>query len=983
MNKCLAQFIVLILFLLYNLNSSYAQSPSSDNKNTGTYFYQKGKEVLRNGDTDSMTYYWNKALSAFRKNNDIEGLYNCYFGYSSIYMQLGQLEKAMIYSDSTFLIAALSKEDPESYKDYLTYAHYRRGNLYNLSYDYKLAIDAYQNAIDYEMAKEMPDSNHLSRTWNNLSLLYRNAGDYQKAMVGYEHALEFGESIKWSVKAAILNNIGQISFDEEKYDQAGQYFIKAYHLFVDGIEKNAKEPTINEVENYVNVCNNLGKTYLKLKLNKQASKFLDRSLKIQKEYQFDRVQYLSNRYLGQLSLLEGKSEKGISYLHKSITLANEQFKTPSRDIGACYYVLGKVYMGKGDIAAALDNLSAARKAMCRSLPSEQRLPNNPEDVLGEVTMLKVLALEGEALWERYNQDHQPGDLQRGMDNFEFMHRLIVHMRRSYLSQESKQFLATQVHSAYGTAIRVARALFLETGNNHYADAALGFMESSKSMILLESLAANEARMFTRLRANARGKALLEQEATLKTSIATYKRLIFEAGTDKAASEETLKKWNQRLFAANQDFEAVQSALGKEFPEYFALKYDTEVASIENVRQQILQKGELLLEFYMDDAAIITCAIGSDFIDITETPLLPEELKQINIFLEQVSNFSFYKEASVAYSKFCQASFSTYQLLLKNMLDKYPGTIEQLVIIPDGVLNFIPFSALLTSLPNDAQSANYSPDHLNYLLKDYTLRYAYSVKRQLFYQAITTRPKANAWFAGFAPSFAEAIDNTPIRSCATDQLFDLKYTRQEVSRISEKLNGKTFLGEKASSEIFQQVAADYRILHLATHACVNTTDPLYGKIYFGPSDYLYTLDLYNLDLRAELVVLSACETGLGSIIQGEGVLSLARGIAYGGCPSTLTSLWSISDQTTAEIMVQYYVELLQEKNKSEALRQAQLSFLQNQKSAYQHPVYWAGFAQIGKDDPISLANNFSSFKWILIVSSLLLVAMLFYFFWLKS
>ncbi len=967
--KNVTQLIGLFLLLGWLPGVLQAQADPTEPLNEGDQYYQRGKSVLRKGDIDSMAYYWNRAIDVFKQVQDIEGLYNCYFGFSSVYMQLGQLEKAMTYSDSTFWVAVMNEPESDLYKEHLTYAHYRRGNLHNLSFSFELAIEDYRQAVHYELIRMKPDSNHLSRTWNNLATLYRNAGDYKKALDSYQYALNYGDAISWSVKAAILNNLGHLYFDEGDFPTALRFFQRAHLSFKENTEINNLKLSLTEVENYVNVCNNLGKTYDRIGDFAQAEMLLKKSLQLQQEYKFDASRLFTYRYLGQL-YLQQKSflKQGIGYLEKSLVLAKERFAPPNRDLGTSYYVLGKAFHQLDDIKTALNFYAQARKSLFQAVSQEQRLPTTPIEVLAEVTMLKILVKEGEALWKYYQKQQDREALLQGLDNFAFMDRLITQMRRGYLSQESKQFLATQVHQAYGVAIRIAQALYVATQEERYADAALNFFENSKAMILLESLETNDSQMFQDLRTNTRRKALLAQEAALKAKMANYKRLIYEAKQD----EKKIKEWSQLLFETNQEFETIQTTFEEEYPEYFALKYASNTLTLQKVKEQLLNNGELILEYYMDTTILLTCVVGSDIFEIKAREIDASDLRMINAFLNEVSNFSFYKNAHSSFTDFWQSSFQVYELLLKHILEKVDLPLKELIIVPDGILNVLPFTALTMGKPVNEETPNYGPENMEYVLERYEIRYAYSLKSLLYYQERLLSNSAKSLFAGFAPSFKGPLIRHGIRSCANNQLSDLKYTSEEVRTIAEELDGDFFLGAKASSERFKNLVGDYQILHLATHACVNPDDPLYGKIFFGPEDYLYTLDLYGLSLRADLVVLSACETGVGSILSGEGVQSLARALAYGGCPSTLTSLWSIADRTTADLMIKYYMMLQEGHAKSTSLRETQLQFLHDQKTAQQHPVYWAGFTQIGANDPIDLSAKRNLIKgWYFFAAILLL------------
>ena len=145
------------------------------------------------------------------------------------------------------------------------------------------------------------------------------------------------------------------------------------------------------------------------------------------------------------------------------------------------------------------------------------------------------------------------------------------------------------------------------------------------------------------------------------------------------------------------------------------------------------------------------------------------------------------------------------------------------------------------------------------------------------------------------------------------------------------------------------------MHLATHACINEQDPMLSKIYFS-DDYLTYYDLNNLELNADLAVLSACNTGNGKLEKGEGVMSIAKGFIQAGVPSVVTSLWSVDDCATSDIMIHFYKYLKEGQVKDEALRNAKLEYLQTADKAHAHPFYWGAFVQFGNTNSLDYLSE---------------------------
>jgi CHAT domain-containing protein len=173
-------------------------------------------------------------------------------------------------------------------------------------------------------------------------------------------------------------------------------------------------------------------------------------------------------------------------------------------------------------------------------------------------------------------------------------------------------------------------------------------------------------------------------------------------------------------------------------------------------------------------------------------------------------------------------------------------------------------------------------------------------------------------------------------------------------------GKAFTGPDASEEIFKQLAVGSHIIHLATHATLDDEDPLKSKLVFseGNADedgLLNVYEIYNLDLAARMVVLSACNTGAGKLNRGEGIMSLARAFFYAGVQNLIMTLWTVSDIQSTELMLGFYRQLIAGRSTESALRKAKLEFLEQASPSYQHPQYWAGYILVGNPDTFFLSR----------------------------
>jgi CHAT domain-containing protein len=199
-------------------------------------------------------------------------------------------------------------------------------------------------------------------------------------------------------------------------------------------------------------------------------------------------------------------------------------------------------------------------------------------------------------------------------------------------------------------------------------------------------------------------------------------------------------------------------------------------------------------------------------------------------------------------------------------------------------------------------------------------------------------------------------------------------QKEVDLISKELKTSIYRGKEASEVKFREESEDYDILHLAMHAFIDDENPAFSRLAFHQNNstdaqnngWLNTADIYNLDLKANLTVLSACNTGSGRLQKGEGVMSLARGFLYAGCPSIVMTLWEVEDKAGTQIMGAFYKNLKKGRTIDEALRLAKLEYLENANPRTAHPHYWLGYVSIGDSSPLFRSYDYYFFGLLIIV-----------------
>lgn len=287
----------------------------------------------------------------------------------------------------------------------------------------------------------------------------------------------------------------------------------------------------------------------------------------------------------------------------------------------------------------------------------------------------------------------------------------------------------------------------------------------------------------------------------------------------------------------------------------------------------------------------------------------------------------------------------YQVLIAPVL---PWLREELIIVPDGALCYLPFEALITRAGSQAHRFG---SH-RYLLHAYRTGYAHSAMAWLM---LATRnwPTASGLLA-VAPRFE------PNRW----GLDALQNNGREAETVRAIWDGALLSGGAAGEDTFQTIAGQYGLILLSTHSQMHHRRPEYSFAAFsqpasdstGADNLLFVSEIYNLPLRAELVVLSACESASGKLYRGEGIVSLARAFQTAGARTVVASFWNVDDQQTPQLMAAFFRNLLSGASTFDALAEARRGYLAGAGGLKAHPFYWAGFAAFGSGNPVAVPGR---------------------------
>ena len=301
-------------------------------------------------------------------------------------------------------------------------------------------------------------------------------------------------------------------------------------------------------------------------------------------------------------------------------------------------------------------------------------------------------------------------------------------------------------------------------------------------------------------------------------------------------------------------------------------------------------------------------------------------------------------------------------LSKMILPKNIKLSKNTIIIADSFLNYLPFETL------KGKSSDF-------LLQETNISYAASLLlwRDQNSAIISSN---NFKLIAFAPKYDKTISKeSDIAYLQRNNLFELKGAKEEALQISKKFNGQLVSENEATKSSFLENAKNFQLIHLAMHSVLDEENPQNSNLIFANNEKLFFSELYGISLPAKMAVISACNTGNGKLMNGEGIMSLSRAFTFAGVKCTVISLWQVPDKETSEIMISFYENLKKGQPKDEALTNAKKEFLANNPMK-QHPFYWAGFVVNGDISPI--ANPTNNWIWFALAGGILILILGFVF-----
>lgn len=573
--------------------------------------------------------------------------------------------------------------------------------------------------------------------------------------------------------------------------------------------------------------------------------------------------------------------------------------------------------------------------------------------LTQPTPFTILALEGlaDCWFAQYQSTENIKDLEKAAKVHQLIQMAEDSLKSSYLLEEARLQINYNSRRYLNKAMRIAYALWQKAKSEESIALALSIIGRSRARALQSSLTTAEISHDLGIPENLiKGIHFARWSwQTLEHEIDSLRREETPNQAQIANAEKQAARYKDSLFV-------LTDRLATNYPAYYQVKFPQATASLSYIQRK-LPSQEAMVAYFWGENALYALVVGKHQYDFRRIELdegFREGLEFVNGFVQNPS------PTTIQCHRFNQNASQLYQQLLGDLESFH---INSLIILPDKQLSYLPFEVLLTKFDRESSCTHFS--RFPYLWKKYRTRYAY-LPNLMFQGAKNSVQTPRYFYIGFAPSYSKEKE-----SDARNDLSSLEFNIPEVRKVHEicakkNLSAKKFEAFLAREDAFRTFAPQSKILHIAMHNYYASKNQAQLVFNFSSIDEeteeendgrLFLYEIYSLKLYAELVVLNACETGIGVQKVGEGFLSMGRAFRMTGCKNLMMSLWNVDDQSSSFISAKFFEYLIKGYGKAEALTKAKEAYLNSKVfNNLKAPYYWAHFVLNGDSRPVSFNSK---------------------------
>jgi CHAT domain-containing protein len=729
--------------------------------------------------------------------------------------------------------------------------------------------------------------------WREIGMSYYRQGDFIRARTYLEKALNQYAKIN-NNSSKILNNINTIKVIWRSYYLQKDY--KSYSNYLPVVSQSFRLLNDSNDVFWGNFYLDLSQYFIVTSKPDSAISYAQRGLQFHQKHNV----YLTRAYrqMGDAFYSSHQTDNARTNYILSLKLANSS--NDVFQIAKNHEGLSKVYQSSnpmlalGHIQMALWSVGAPFRA--------KDFHKNPDanDFKFRAESIGILQQKVLILKQLHQQTRQTDYLKAAFATAKTIDQLIEKQRLTFLLETSKFELAETAHQASDQAIELAFELYQTTHQSSYLHEAFYFAERSRLFVLYESVRAARTPHFEGV-----PDSLIVAEQRWQRVMAT---------------EERKNNSSTLLTQAIEKSEKLKAQFKANYPAYYQYRYEPQPIVIDQVQQSLSSKAALI-EYFVGQAHVFVFVVRPNachLYRLAKTKKLETDIATFKQELQAGDDVNF----------LLSTGNRLYNALYKNPVGSQINDIQTLTLVPDGFLNGLPFETLITR-PNATLT-----QPTIFLIEQATIEYAQSATMRWRSPLPSAAVTGQISYTGFSPKYAQN---------------DLPLNRALVASLADKLGGVSFLGANANRSTFADISKNSsKLLHLSMHGGLNTeqTDNpfLLLNTAKGQADTLTANDIYGLRVQAQLVLLDACESGVGDLRTGEGTLNLARSFVYAGCPSVAMSYWKLTSKAQTQALIQFFSEKsIKNLTKSaEALQNAKLEYIaQNRRSLqYIHPKFWS-------------------------------------------
>jgi len=848
------------------------------------------------------------------------------------------------------------------------------GIKYYRNQDYLQAEEKYEQALDAFNGCKNIDISQYARTAYNAARNAQQMGDIEQVKTRINQFAQISDQIKdydrsWYKKiinnANLLASLGEIKlanyytekafafvnkFDNPESDRA--YIYKVLGLInlslnqeeqaLENLKKSNtvySKPPINLsylIDNKINIA----VAYYRLNDYEKVRETITDLNELYSKHNIELKPETFDILVNQMMLEDGKYDEVIRNYENKLKVYNVKSKENMALISASYDNIASAYSEskKFNLAETYLDSSLFLFLSDQAESIENYIGNEIIYLANEIT--QNLHYRADLNFENYLENKDYSILKKNETIFSDIEKIFIKKLNLSRDDVSKLSLINHIKPIFEDAVKH----FLElnkNGSENYIDDAYKYASTIKGIVLKEGTKAQNA-LYSSL-----PDSIYQKEKQLSQNLTQLENLI-PTIPDLNTKDSLLTKYIQE----KKNYDKYIAQIEKKHPDYYNLKYANEEPLTLQEVQNNLNNNELVLDYYATKDTLICFGISKDKISVHGHNLDKELKSKISDFRNKIE-----KNESVSQ----ELNESLYKALITKNLEDHTG-VHKIIILPDEDLLKIPFDVLHNGT--------------SFLIQDYAISYLYSNNQ--ISKGPTSKAKYN--FAGFGTKYSDQLTKNLEGKIDAEYLplNQLPMAPIEIENAKDIWGGDVYLNDKATKENFIKHASQHQILQLALHGIVNNEYLDQSALIFddhSEDNILKTNELYQLKLNNQLTILTACNSANGKVYKGEGIRSIARGFAFAGCPSIVSSMWTAYDEPTNKIITSFNKYLKEGQDKSLALRQAKIDFIDSASPTQNQPQLWANLILIGNTDPIQTVGFYPMY---IIGAVVLLILLLFLF-----